>query len=77
MDNNLDEQILFMKALVDSKKQVTDEINQDDIELKKKLNKHYYDLDEIKTILKQVLVQNQNFSPDRMDSVHAQGVGII
>ena len=37
LDNKLDYQILVMQASVDTNKQVTDELNQDNDELKKKL----------------------------------------
>ena len=65
IDNKLDEHILFMQYLVDTNKKVNDE-------LKKKLNKHDSGLYKIKTLHKQVLVQNQIYSPDKMDSPKAQ-----
>ena len=40
MDNNLEDQLLFMTASVDNNKQVTDELNQYCDGIKKKLNKH-------------------------------------
>ena len=61
-----------MKYLVDTNKKVTNKLKQDNDELKNKLNKNYSDLDEIKTLLKYVIVQDQNSLTDNMDSTKAQ-----
>ena len=67
MDNKLDYQLLFMQALVDTSKQVTDKLKQDNDELKKKLNKHDFEFSEIKILIKQVLFQNKNSLTDKID----------
>ena len=67
MDNKLDYQILVMQASVDTNKQVTDELNQDNDELKKKLKKRESNFGYTKTLLKTLLVQNQTSSPENMD----------
>ena len=61
-----------MKYLVDTNNKVTNELKQDNDKLKKKLNRHDSDLDEIKTLLKKVLVPNQNLLPYTMDSPKSQ-----
>ena len=61
-----------MKHLLDTKNEVTDELKQNNDEFKKKLNTHDSDLDQIKTLIKKVLVQNQTFYPDKLDSPKAQ-----
>ena len=63
MDNKLDDQLLVMQASVDANKQVTDEIKQDNYELKKKLEKNDFGFSEIKALLNKVLGQNQSYSP--------------
>ena len=67
MDNKLDYQLHFMQALVDTSKQVTDKLKQDNDELKKKLNKHDFEFSEIKILIKQVLFQNKNSLTDKID----------
>ena len=61
-----------MKASVYANKQVTDELKRYNDEFKKKLSKHDSDFEEIKTLLKQVIVWNQNSFPDSMDYPKAQ-----
>ena len=58
----MDKQFLLIQALIDGKNQDYDE----------KMKKYESDLDNIKKLLKQVLIQNQNSSPDKMDSPKAQ-----
>ena len=58
MDNKLDDLLLVVQALVDNNKKVTDELKKDSNELKNKLNKNDSYLEEIKTLLKQGIVQN-------------------
>ena len=41
------------------------------------MNKHDSDLDKINTILKHVLVQNQHFLPDKMDSPRAHNPATV
>ena len=54
-----------MQALVYSKNQDNDEIN-------KKLNKQDYEFDKIKTLLNHMMVHNQHYSPEKMDSLKDQ-----
>ena len=61
-----------MQDLVDTNKQVTDELQKYRDELNKKLTKHDSDLDKIKILLKQVLVQNQTPLPENMDEPKVQ-----
>ena len=61
-----DENILVVKALVDTNKQVNDELNQDCDEINKKLNKHDFEFSEIKALLNMVLVYNQTSLPDNI-----------
>ena len=56
-----------MQASVETNKQVTDEINQDNFELNKKLNKHDFEFSDIKAFLNNVLVQDCTYYPDNMD----------
>ena len=51
MDNKLDDQLLVMQASVDANKQVTDEIKQDNYELKKKLEKTTLDFPRLRHFL--------------------------
>ena len=67
----MDDQILVIQTLVDSNKQITDELKQVCGKLKNKLNKSDFELSEIKALLNKVLVQNQNCSPENMDSPQA------
>ena len=60
IDNKFYGQFLIMQDSVNTNKKFTGELNQDNDELKRKLNKHDSDLYEIKTLIKKVLVQNQN-----------------
>ena len=67
MDNKLDCQFLTMQASVDTNKKDTDE-------LKKKIKKHdskftniKSNFTETKTIIKQIMVQNQHYLPDKME----------
>ena len=75
----MDEQFLPIQDLIYTNNQVNDELNQyhdelkeDNNILKKKLTKHDSYLDKIKTLLKQMMVQNQNSSPDKMEWPKAQ-----
>ena len=60
MDNKLYENILIMRALLDSNKEDTDE-------LKKNMTKHDSEFSKIKTVLKQMMVQNSHPSPENID----------
>ena len=64
---NLDYQILVTKYLIYTKKQVTDELKKSNDETKKKMKKHESYFEEINTLLKLVIVQNQTSSPENMD----------
>ena len=72
MYNKLDSHIFVIQALVYNNKKVTGEINLNNDEIKKKLNKHESYLDEIKTTLKQVIVQNKAYFLENMDSPKPQ-----
>ena len=72
MNNKLNEQILVMQTLAYTNRQVTSKLKQYNDEIKNKLNKHEYYLDEINTLLKQVLVKNKNSLTDKMDPPKAQ-----
>ena len=72
MDNKLDFHLPTVKSLVDTNKQVNDELQQYNDELNIILNKYESDLDEIKTLLKQVIFNNQNSLPENMYSIKAQ-----
>ena len=52
MDNKLDDKLLIVQDLAVTKKQVTDELKQDNEKFKNKLNTHESDLEKIKTLLK-------------------------
>ena len=56
MDKGLDYQFLLVKSLIDDKNQAS----------VGKINKYDSKLDEIKTLLKNVLVQNQNSFPEKI-----------
>ena len=68
MNNKLDDKLLIVQDLAVTKKQVTDELKQDNVELKEILNKHDSYLDKIRTLTKQVLIQNQTSLPKTMYS---------
>ena len=68
MENKLDYQKLVMQYSIDTNKEATDELKQDFDYIKKKLNKYDLEFSKIKALLNKVLGQNQNYSPDRMDS---------
>ena len=72
MDNKLDFHLPTVKVLVDTNKQVNDELQQYNDELNIILNKYESDFDEIKTLLKQVIFNNQNSLPENMYSRKAQ-----
>ena len=77
MDKKLYDHILFMKSLVYTNKQVTDELKHDSDELDKKLIKHDFEFSDIKTLLKQVLFQNKNSLPDRMGFTNNQDTATV
>ena len=69
MDNKLDDQCLIMKYYIDTNKKYT----------VYKLKKWYYELTDINSevtktreILKHIMVQNQHYSPDKMDPPNSQ-----
>ena len=66
MDNKLDEQLISTQDLMDDNKEDTDD-------LKKKLNKHNSGFYEIKTLIKQIMVQNLHYSPEQKDLPNSQG----
>ena len=72
MDNNLDGHVIFIQTPVDTNNKVTDELKKKNYELKNKLNKHDSYFDDIKTLLKQILVHNQNSLSENMDSTKPQ-----
>ena len=53
---------------MDTNKKLTDELKKYTDELKKKLTKYEFDLDDIMTFLKQVMVQIKKSSPDKIKS---------
>ena len=58
-------QTLIIQYLVDANKKCVEET-------KKTLNKHESEFIEIKTIIEQMLVQNQHSSPSKMESLKSQ-----
>ena len=60
MDNKLDDHLLIMQALLYANKEDTDE-------LKKNMTKHDSEFSKIKTVLKQMMVQNSHPSPENID----------
>ena len=70
MYNKLDGQLIIIKYLVDTNKQNNDEN-------KKKLYKNESEFTDTKTLIKHIMVQNQNDLPDKMDSFKAQDPGTV
>ena len=68
MDNKVDGHLLIIKASVDTNKHVTYELKQDNDELKNKPNKQESVLETIDKLVKHVLVLNQAYLPDNIDS---------
>ena len=62
MDNNLDDQLLIMQSSIEANKQYTDN----------KMKKHDSEFTVIRKILKQLMVQNHNSSPDKVEPPKAQ-----
>ena len=62
MDNKLDDQFLLIPASIEDKNQTSDE----------KMKKYESALDKIKRIIKQVLFQNKNYSPEKIYSTKDQ-----
>ena len=71
IDNKLNDHLLFIQYSGVTNKQVTDELKQDNDEIKKKLNIYDLVISKSNKIPKQILVQNQNFSPENMYSPKA------
>ena len=67
----MDDHLLFIQYSGVTNKQVTDELKQDNDEIKKKLNIYDLVISKSNKIPKQILVQNQNFSPENMYSPKA------
>ena len=65
MEKNIDDHFLIIQYLIGDNKQYTDD-------LKNTLKKYDSGFTKIKTVLKQLMVQNQNFSPDKVDSPKVQ-----
>ena len=61
MNNKLDDKLLIVQDLAVTKKQVTDELKQDNDEFTKKLIRNDSDLDKINTLLIRVLSQKQTY----------------
>ena len=68
MENKLDGQLFLVKATIYTNKQATYEIKQDFDDIKKKLNKYYFEFYDIKALINNVLGQNKTSSPYKMDS---------
>ena len=64
MNNKVYYQLLVIQALVDNNKRVTDKIKQNNDELKKKLNRNYFEFSEIKLLLNRFMGHNQTSSPE-------------
>ena len=64
MDNNLDYRLNIIQASIDTN-------NQDNDNIKKTLTKYDSEFTDIKTIIKQMMVQNHHYSPDNMESPKA------
>ena len=75
--NKLDDQLHVIQASVYNNKQVTEERKKYTDVLNKKLNKHESIFDDIKTPLKQVIVQNKTSYPDRMNPQKAQDITTV
>ena len=58
MENNLDDQLLFMKSSINTNKQATNELKEDCDGIKKKLNKYDLEFYDVKALLNKVISQN-------------------
>ena len=58
MQNNLDDQILFMKYPINTNKQAINELKEDCDVIKKKLNKYDFEFYDVKALLNKVIGQN-------------------
>ena len=72
MENNLDDQLLFMKYLINTNKQATNEIKEDCDGIKKKLNKYDFEFQDVKALLDKVIGHNKTSLTENMDSTKSQ-----